>query len=56
MNRLRDWWEGLGLNNRVILIASAVGGLDTSLQDGPCVDEQRARLANTFFIKPLNQE
>src|SRR5689334_13082425 len=27
MNRLREWWEGLGLNNRIILIASAVGGL-----------------------------
>src|ERR1051325_1610692 len=27
MNRLRDWWDGLGLNNRIILIASAVGGL-----------------------------
>src|SRR4051794_25495688 len=27
MNRIREWWDGQATNKRVILIASAVGGL-----------------------------
>ncbi len=27
INRFRDWWDGQAMNNRVILVASAVGGL-----------------------------
>ncbi len=27
LNRLRDWWESLGRNNQIVLVASSLGGM-----------------------------